>query len=127
MAKTPKKRIKPLTNKAGKVREITMADLKRARPIKEVLPDVVKGMAQLQAAKKRGDLVKEKLPNGDIRLSVRGRPKSAAPRGMLSVRIDPKLEAIIKSVGKGYSAKVEAALWKAALEGAFGRSGGARK
>lgn len=127
MAKAPKKPRKPLTNKAGAVREITMSDLKRARPAKEVLPELVKGMAELKAAKKRGDLVTEKLANGDVRIRGRGRPKLAAPRELLTVRVDADLATLIKKVGKGYSAKVEAALWKAAQEGAFGRSGGARK
>lgn len=127
MAKAPKKPVKPLTNKAGRVREITKADLKRARPIKEVMPDLVKGMAALKAAKSRGDTVQEKQANGDVRLRVRGRPKVAAPRELLTIRVDADLKKLITNVGKGYSSKVEAALWKAAHEGAFGRGGGARK
>lgn len=127
MVRKTGKQVKPITTKAGEVRGLTKAEVKKMRPAKEVFPDLVKGMAELKAASKRGDLIEEKLPNGDVQLRVRGRPRSAAPRGILSVRIDPKLEAIIKAAGKGYSAKVEAALWKAAHDGAFGRSGGSRK
>ena len=118
---------KPLTNKAGDVRGLSAAEIKKMRPAKEVLPELVSGMAELKAAKKRGDLVSEKLADGDVRIRGRGRPKVAAPRELLTIRVDADLAAMIKKIGKGYSSRVEAVLAKAALDGAFGRSGGARK
>ncbi len=103
------KKQKPMTTKSGESREWKAADFKRAKPIREVAPEVL-ALMQREKAKR-----------------LRGRPKAAAPREMLSVRVDAELAALIKKGGQGYSSKVEAALWKAAHEGAFGKSGGARK
>lgn len=106
MARKPTKQ---LTSKAGAVREVTTADMKKMQPIKKAAPDVL-ALMQKEKSKRQ-----------------RGRPKAATTRELLTVRVDPQLSAMIKAYGSGYGAKVEAVLLQAALNGAFGRSGGARK
>jgi len=68
--------------------EWTAADFKRARPAKEVMPDLVKGMAALKCA--------------------RGRPAAANPKPQLTLRLDADLVDWLKSLGSGYNARANA-------------------
>jgi uncharacterized protein (DUF4415 family) len=49
---------KPLTNKAGEVRELTKKDFKAMKPIKEVLPE----LANIIPKRKRGERGPQKQP-----------------------------------------------------------------
>lgn len=65
------------------VPEMTAADFARARRMKDVMPEVV-------AAMKRG----------------RGRPKLAAPKVRVSLRLDPKVVAAYKAMGTGWQTRI---------------------
>jgi uncharacterized DUF497 family protein len=84
---------RPLTDKDGEVRELTLEDFRRMRPIAEVDP----GM--LEAVK-------------EWRKKV-GRPKAEAPKEHISFRLAPEVVEGIKATGPGYNARVEQALREA--------------
>lgn len=88
--------MKPLMDKHGEVRELTEADFATMVPF-SALP------ASLQS----------KLTS----LSKRGRPKSSAPKTMMSFRLPPDVIASIKASGDGYGLRVEAVLREAITEG----------
>ncbi|HEX3945893.1 MAG TPA: BrnA antitoxin family protein [Rhizomicrobium sp.] len=69
--------------------EMTRADFARARPMREIMPDVVAAMK-------------------------RGRPKSAAPKERVSLRLDPKILAAYKATGPGWQRRITEALAHAA-------------
>jgi uncharacterized protein (DUF4415 family) len=87
------KRRRPLTDEEGEVRELTRADFKRMRPVREAMPELIEAMAE-------------------FRRTV-GRPKGAAPKVHASFRLSPDVIASIKASGPGYNARVEAAPHKA--------------
>lgn len=91
---------KPLTDKEGEVREITAEDMKDFRPAKEVLPaSFFKEMEKLKTKRQRG------------------RPRTQAPKAMLSLRLKKTIVAGIKSTGKGYNTRVEKILEEALESG----------
>lgn len=90
------KKQKPLTNKAGDVRELTQADFDRAVSF-EALPEGLKG--KLSAIKKVG------------------RPRAKAPKEMIAFRFAPEVLAAIRGLGKGYNARVETVLREALERG----------
>jgi len=63
--------------------EMTAADFRRARPMREVMPDVVEAF-------KRGP----------------GRPKSPAPKERVSLRLDAKVLTAYKSTGPGWQKRI---------------------
>lgn len=102
---------KPLTNKNGDVRDLTAADFKRARPLKEAMPKLYKDLMAFQRAAKRGEIVRETTKDGMVVLRPRGRPKS--PKSKLKVnktlRLPADLVAAMEASGR-YSARAEQAL-----------------
>lgn len=93
--KKPKKP-RPLTNKAGEVRELGVEDFAKAVPF-EALPDSLQ--EKLQAIKKVG------------------RPRSPSPKEMIAFRFAPEVLAGIRGLGKGYNARVETLLREALEQG----------
>jgi uncharacterized protein (DUF4415 family) len=71
--------------------EMTAADFKRARLMREVMPEVVEVF-------KRGP----------------GRPKVPAPKERVSLRLDPKIVAAYKSVGPGWQKRISDVLARSA-------------
>ena len=71
--------------------EMTAADFRRARLMRKDMPEVVEAF-------KRGP----------------GRPKSAAPKERVSLRLDPKIVAAYKSVGPGWQKRIADTLARAA-------------
>jgi uncharacterized protein (DUF4415 family) len=69
--------------------EMKRADFARARPMREVMPEIVAAMK-------------------------RGRPKSAAPKERVSLRLDPKVLAAYKATGPGWQRRIAEALAHAA-------------
>lgn len=86
---------KPLTNEDGEVRELTVADFKRARPAAEVLPRLISKEAAARL------------------LKPRGRPKSPDAKVSISLRIPPQTLARWKATGPGWQTRMAAALTKA--------------
>ena len=67
--------------------EMTAADFKRARPMREVMPEVVEAFKRM-----------------------RGRPKSPAPKQRVSLRLDPKIVAAYRATGPGWQRRIGDAL-----------------
>lgn len=88
---------KPLTNKAGKVRELEGPDFQAAVSFSQ-LPDSLQ----------------EKL--SAIRNNA-GRPPSPEPKGMMAFRFSQDVLQAIRASGKGYSGRVETILREAIAEG----------
>ena len=65
--------------------EMTAADFRRAKPMREIMPDVVKAMK-------------------------RGRPKSENPKERVSLRIAPDILAAYRSTGPGWQNRIERTL-----------------
>ena len=84
---------KPLTNKSGEARELTAADLKRARPMREADPKLVARWAKER--KRRGRPV--------------GRSKS-----VVSLSLDTKVVTALRATGSGWQTRVNELL-KAAV------------
>ncbi len=93
---------KPLTDEEGEVRELTLADFRRMKPIREVDPGMLEAVAEWR---KKG-----------------GRPKSEAPKVHIGFRLAADLVASIKATGKGYNARVEKALREAFMKTATSTS-----
>jgi uncharacterized protein (DUF4415 family) len=70
--------------------EMTAADFRRARPVKEVMPGLI------TAAKR-----------------ARGRPPSANPKKHVSLRLDAKIVAAFKAQGPGWQSRINDALVRA--------------
>src|SRR5271165_7303363 len=88
-----KRRPKPLTDEDGEVRELTLADFRRMKPIAEVDPGMIEAMK-------------------DFRRKA-GRPKAVAPKVHVGFRLAADVVASIKASGPGYNARVEQALREA--------------
>jgi len=93
-----KKQPKPLTDEDGEVRELTLADLRRMRPVREAMPELIEAVA-------------------DFRRKL-GRPKAAAPKVHIGFRLAQDVVESVKASGRGYNARVEQAL----REAGFGAS-----
>jgi uncharacterized protein (DUF4415 family) len=84
---------RPLTNKDGEVRELTLEDMKRFRPIAEIDP----GMPEtIENMRNKG-----------------GRPKVEAPKVLIGFRLAADVVKRVKASGKGYNARVEKVLSEA--------------
>jgi uncharacterized protein (DUF4415 family) len=83
----------PLTDEDGEVRELTLADIRRMKPVREVMPELIEAMADFR--------------------SKLGRPKIAAPKVHIGFRLAPDVVESVKASGPGYNARVEQALRKA--------------
>lgn len=81
---------KPLTNKAGKVRELTKKNFKMMRPIKEVLPE----LANVLPKRKRGERGAQKEPK----------------KISLTVRYSPEVVKYFKSTGEGWQTRMDSIL-----------------
>ena len=82
---------KPLTNKAGEVRELTREDFRHFKPAKDVLPEIF------------GKELAAKL--------LRGRGKQVAPtKQAVSLRLSPEVIAFFKAKGKGWQTRIDDAL-----------------
>ncbi len=86
------KKQRPLTNKAGEVRELTVRDFARMRPAREVLPKLV----GKKAAKEM--------------LRPRGRPPKASPKTQVTLRLDAEIIAHFKAEGVGWQTRINTAL-----------------
>ena len=89
-----KKRVKqkPLTNKDGEVRELTLKDMRRMRPIREVLPkELCDALINLKKVGQRGPQKKPK------KISV-------------TVRYSAEVVEYFKSTGDGWQKKMDNAL-----------------
>lgn len=93
-----KQKSKPLTNKAGGVRELTLQDFRQAIDF-DALPQSVR--QKIQAIKKVG------------------RPRSETPKEMIAFRFAPEVLAGIRGLGKGYNARVESVLRNALEHGSI--------
>jgi uncharacterized protein (DUF4415 family) len=78
MAQT-KNRIRP----DDEIPEMTKKEFSRAKPLRDAMPGVVEAM-------KRG----------------RGRPKVAAPKQRVSLRLDPRVVAAYKATGTGWQSRI---------------------
>lgn len=86
-----------MASKSGKrvvpdddIPELTEAYFAAAKPLKEVMPEIV-------AAMKRG----------------RGRPKVENPKERVSLRLDPKIVAAYKATGEGWQSRINDILARA--------------
>ena len=77
---------KPLIDSKGEVRALTAADLKRFRPVREVLPDPLLA-----------------------KLKVRG-PQKAPVKQRITIRLSPEVVQQFRKTGDGWQARVDAAL-----------------
>lgn len=84
---------KPLTDKAGAVRELTLEDMRRMRPAAEVLP------AELLA-------ILPKRKQGE-----RG-PQKAPTKAQVTLRLDPEVLSHFKKDGAGWQTRINDALKK---------------
>ena len=98
------KKLKPLIDKHGEIRELMEADFKRGVPF-SALP------------KEMQETLKGIMAEGKRREAQRGRPKSTAPKEMIAFRFAPDVLAGIKGLGRGYNVRVEKFLRTALQEG----------
>ncbi len=89
------KKQRPLTNKAGEVRELTARDFARMRPAREVLP-------KLLGAKVAAEM-----------LRPRGRPPKSDPKTQVTLRLDADVVQHFKADGAGWQTRINAALKRA--------------
>ena len=85
---------KPLTNAAGDVREVTLADLKQFKPTVDVLAGLVSDDVATELLTKRKP----------------GRPKTVAPKVYTGMRLDADVLAHFKSEGQGWQTRINNAL-----------------
>ncbi len=100
--KPPNRRPAPATasDDDGEVRELTLADFRRMKPVGEAMPDLIEATAE-------------------FRKRI-GRPKAEAPKVHNGLRLSADLVERIRATGPGYDARVEEALRK----GFMGRGAG---
>ncbi|MFW2356062.1 BrnA antitoxin family protein [Hydrogenophaga sp.] len=79
-------RAKPLTDAAGEVRELTVADVKRFKPAKHALP---------------GSLL--------AKLNVRG-PQKTPTKERITIRLSPEVVQEFRDTGDGWQTRVDSAL-----------------
>ena len=80
------KKLKPLTNLNGEVREISSADLKGFRTAREALPASVRR-----------------------KVGVRG-PQKAPTKERITIRLSPEVVARFRATGEGWQSRMDAAL-----------------
>jgi uncharacterized protein (DUF4415 family) len=81
---------RPLTDEEDEVRELTPADFRRMKPIREVDPRMLEAVAEWR--------------------KKAGRPKAEAPKVHIGFRLAADVVACIRATGKGYNARVERVL-----------------
>ena len=77
---------KPLIDEKGEVRELSVADLKRFKPAREVLPKTLL-----------------------LKLQGRG-PQKAATKERITIRLSPEVVQPFRDTGDGWQTRVDAAL-----------------
>lgn len=82
---------KPLTNKAGEVRELTREDIRRMRPAAEVLPA---DLLAILPKRKRGERGPQKTPTKE----------------QVTLRLDPEVLAFFKKRGPGWQTRINETL-----------------
>jgi uncharacterized protein (DUF4415 family) len=82
---------KPLTNKAGEVRELTDADMKKMRPARDVLPEK---LLKILPQRKIGQRGPQKLP---VKIST-------------TVRYSPEVLDYFKETGTGWQKRMDEVL-----------------
>ncbi len=87
---------KPLTNRNGKVRELTAEDMQQFRPIQETDPGMLEAVANTRK---------------------RGRPVVDNPKVRVGFRLAADVVAGIRASGRGYNARVEKVLRDALAKG----------
>jgi uncharacterized protein (DUF4415 family) len=85
-----KRQPKPPIDKDGEIRELTLAEIRKMKPIREAMPELIEAV---NAYRSKG-----------------GRPRSEAPKVHIGFRLAADLVASIKATGPGYNARVEDAL-----------------
>ena len=85
-----KRQPKPLTDEGGEVRELTLADFRRMKPVREVMPELLEAVENYRRE--------------------RGRPKAVSPKVHIGFRLAADVVASIRASGPGYNARVEQAL-----------------
>ena len=91
-------RRKPLTNRAGEVRQLTAEDFRRMRPARELLPRMV-------GARTAAEL-----------LRPRGRPPKENPKAQVTLRLDAEVLQHFKAGGPGWQTRINAVLRRAAAK-----------
>jgi uncharacterized protein (DUF4415 family) len=89
------RRKRPPIDEEGEVRELTLAEIRKMKPIREVMPELIVAVEQHR----------QKF----------GRPKAETPKVHIGFRLSADVVASIKASGRGYNARVDAALRKAFL------------
>ena len=84
-----RRRPKPLTDEQGEVRELTRADFRKLKPVREAMPELIEAVENTRR---------------------KGRPKAEAPKAPIGFRLAADLVARIRATGRGYNARVEKAL-----------------
>lgn len=87
-----KKKLKPLTNKAGKVRELTTEDIRAMKPAKDVLPKEF--LAAIK--RKRGERGQQKKPK----------------KVSMTIRYSPEVIEYFKATGEGWQVRMDRVLKK---------------
>jgi len=87
---------RPLTDRAGEVRELSAEDMKNFRPILEADPGMLEAVANTRK---------------------RGRPTIANPKVRVGFRLAADVVAGIRASGRGYNARVEKVLRDALAKG----------
>jgi uncharacterized protein (DUF4415 family) len=79
--------------------EMTIADFRKAKPVKDVMPELITAMKR-----------------------ARGRPKSASPKQHVSLRLDAKVIAGFKAQGPGWQGRINDVLTRALARGIKSKS-----
>ncbi len=82
-----KRQPKPPIDDDGEVRELTLAEIRKMKPIREAMPELIEAV---NAYRNKG-----------------GRPKSEAPNVRIGFRLAADVVASIRETGPGYDARVE--------------------
>lgn len=85
------KKAKPLTNKAGQVRELTRRDIHDMKPAKEVLPTTLVDILPKRKPGERG-------------------PQKCHKKIAVTLRYSPEVVIYFKSTGKGWQVRMDEAL-----------------
>jgi uncharacterized protein (DUF4415 family) len=102
------RKVKPLTNAAGDVRELTSTDFKRMRPASEVLSKKF-----LENWRKGGHTVRH-VSDAEYEESKRKRGERGAQKTptkeRVTMRLDPEVLKFFRAAGPGWQTRVNAAL-----------------
>ncbi|MBI3418965.1 MAG: BrnA antitoxin family protein [Proteobacteria bacterium] len=86
-----KKKLKPLTNKAGEIRELTRKDIRGFKPAAEVLPPRLVAMLPKRRPGQRG-------------------PQRTPTKEQVTLRLDADVLSFFKSFGQGWQTRINDAL-----------------